>query len=313
MSLIKLITPVNLAEEKEKFFKSQNYNPIFKYNFENFAEYEKPIDLKERLVNAILGQNTNEITDTAKQLFQVDLVKYRHKAESVIKNTKVGTIAFSLENIKSQFNSAVGFLGLGYKLSIVDKQGFNFRPSYKTKVLLMSKYANLEYFSVRGEIQHELTHIVRYENHKVNELKQSSDYLPTEEGLATLMQDSSKDENYSKFQHAAEYLASSIGVIGSLRDIFNYFICIGFSSELAWQRAIRHKFGFVDTTKPGDIIKPAMYFENSQDVAKLSKNQIFKLFQGRISIKDIEKVGDLQGIVSDQKIMEFFDYFSTRL
>lgn len=310
MNLVRLITPTNLDEAKEKFFKSKNYSPIFEYDFKGFSEYKNPIDSKERLIDAILRQNTKEITETAKQLFQVDLVKYKRQAESVVKNTKVGTVSFSIEDIQGQFGNAISFLGLDYKLSIIDKKGFNFRPSYKTKELLMSKFANLEFFSVWGEIQHELTHIVRYENHKFNKLKQSSDYLPTEEGLATLMQDSSKDEkNYSKFQHAAEYIASGVGVLGSLRDIFNYLIGIGFSTELAWQRAIRHKFGFIDTSKPGDIIKPAMYFENSQDIAKLPKAQILKLFQGRISVKDIERVGNLQGVVPEEKIIKFFEYF----
>ena len=151
------------------------------------------------------------------------------------------------------------------------------------------KRQTLQYFSIESEVKHEITHILRYENGEYNNIPRSDYYLANEEGLATYLQDLVKIDNYSLYQHSAEYIASQIGMNSSLREIFNYFISLGFEPELAWHRSSRHKFGFIDTSKPGDILKPAMYFSQSQKIAKLSQDEILKLFVGKISLKDSEK------------------------
>ena len=171
----------------------------------------------------------------------------------------------------------------------------------------MSKYANFEYMSVDGEIRHELVHIIRYENGIYNKIPRSDHYLPTEEGLATFMQDKDDIEGASQYQHAAEYMASRVGLSGSLRDIYNHFIGLGFSEDLAWQRASRHKFGFVNTKEPGDILKPAMYFANAQRVKNLSEKDLLNLFKGKVAIGDIESTNDYTGIVPENKLRYFYN------
>ena len=70
-------------------------------------------------------------------------------------------------------------------LRLVDEAGFNFRPVFNKKRVLMSRYADFQFFDVAGEVRHELVHIIRYENGRYNKIKRSKSYLPTEEGLAS--------------------------------------------------------------------------------------------------------------------------------
>lgn len=108
------------------------------------------------------------------------------------------------------------------------------------------------------------------------------------------------------FQHAAEYGASQIGIMGSLRDIYDYFIQIGFTPHLAWQRAARHKFGFTDTSRPGDFLKPATYFAYEQKVKELDKDELWRLFCGKITIADLRKYPDYAGLIPLEKLKQFY-------
>jgi hypothetical protein len=298
MNLLRLITPTNIAQEREKFFQSSSYNPAFKYNW--------PSQSDDKFIQSILDQDRSLITTLALETFQVDLEESVNEAKSALINRSFDLPVETISEIKSAFENAFSFFGLNYQLELVDKYGFNFRPEPKNAKVVMSKHANLQFFDAEGEVKHEMVHILRYENSKFNKIEKSETYLPTEEGLASYMQDNSINGSASRFQHAAEYMASGVGIHGSLRDIFDYFISIGFNSELAWQRAIRHKFGFTDTSKPGDIIKPAMYFYNSIKIGKLARKDLLKLFIGKISISDLTEHSDYRGKFSVEKLRKFY-------
>jgi hypothetical protein len=310
MNLLKLITPTNIAEERDRFFASESYNPVFQYKHEDTKCISTVITQKENIINAVLKQDDEELVKRAKQYFETDLEKFSDEAQNIITQTQPSPISFNFDEFNNLFNKANIILGTQFSLKVVDQHGFNIRPNYKTRELFFSKHAHFDFYSARSEIQHEFAHIIRYINHIHNKLLHYDSYLPTEEGLATLMSDSVKGTNYSEFQHAMEYLASGIGSKGSLRDIYNFFAQHGFSHDLAWQRSIRHKFGFTDTSKPGDIIKPAMYFAHSRVIAKLPNEHILKLFQGRIPLDAIADVKGLTGKITEDKILNFFDYFN---
>jgi len=152
-----------------------------------------------------------------------------------------------------------------------------------------------------------MTHILRYVNGKYNKISRSTNYLPTEEGLACFMQDTYGEfGGASLFQHAAEYTVTEIALKSSLRQMFDYLCDIGFTKELAWQRAIRHKFGFVDTSQPGDIMKPSMYFYTEQQLKKLTTEELLKLFVGKISLQEINNFQEYTGLIPQNKLLSFF-------
>ena len=314
MNFLELITPTNLEVEKKKFFSDPAYNATFQYIWEG-TPHTIPKDTpksKATLLKAIFKQDHERITATAQKQFQTNLEEYNEEAEQTIlkfqntKDSKPPIKDISEKQICEKFQEAFEYFELDYKFNISAETGFSFRPKPFTKELVMSRVANFQFFTIEGEIRHELAHILRYENSKYNKIETEFDYLPTEEGLATYLQDSTAGNNYSEFQHAGEYLAGRVGKDGSLRNIYDFLIGIGFNKELAWQRSIRHKFGFKDTSIPGDIIKPAMYFLHSKRIAELSPRELLILFSGKISINSINKYSGYKGLFPEEKIRAFY-------
>jgi len=310
MNLIKYITPINLLEEKQKFFADDKYNPVFKYFWQ--IEQQDFVDdgtLKAQLVKAIIENNPEKIILAAKAYFGISEFEFLNKALQItaVKPQPLGEM--KPEDFVAGFLEAYKALGLDeYTIRVVDDHGFNFRPSVNKKEVVFSRHANFQFFDVESEVRHELAHIIRFENGKFNKIIKSDDYIQTEEGLATLMSDTGGNGHAAEFQHAAEYISSKIGLDGSLRDIFNYLKSIGFNDDLAWQRASRHKFGFIDTGKPGDILKPAIYFSNAEKLKKLTKDEIIRLFIGRISASELDNYPEYKGRIVLNKLIQFYNF-----
>lgn len=117
---------------------------------------------------------------------------------------------------------------------MVNRGEFNVQPRPARKTVFVSNIANFEHLKIEREIFHELVRVIRYENNRYNQIKPSKYYLPKEEGLARLVQDSNpKIGRYSYYEHPAEYMASNIEINGSLLSIYDFFISVGFSEEFA--------------------------------------------------------------------------------
>lgn len=311
-TIIDIITPTNLPQEKKKFFSSTTYNPQFTYNWDT-KELETFISTHlyyGQLVRCIMTQDISGIVREAEKVFETHIDSHLLELANKIVGKKPQiqhNLHFSIEEITTTFQKALDILDLPYKLEVTDKKGFNFRPNYKKRIILMNEDINFQFLSLDGGIKHELTHVLRYENGKHNNIKKSKNYLPTEEGLATYMQDYyGESGEASLFQHAAEYCVTDIGLKSPLRTMYNYLCSIGFSEELAWQRAIRHKFGFMDTAIAGDIMKPSMYFYTEQKIKNLSQEDLLKLFVGKISLQDLQRIEIYKGKISKKRLINFY-------
>ena len=307
---LSLTTPTNLEQEKAKFLANSSYNPIFHYIWQDRpVTYSSSNLLKKRLVDAVLSQNTPEITLAAGSLFKTILDQSTQKqAEAIISARHDNTHSGSASDFARVLQSAFAEFNIPYAVEIVDRGGFNARPSHSNRKVVVSSHIHYEMFSMQGGARHDLAHIMRYLNGKANKIPKSLEYLPTEEGLASYVQDHVKGvEDNGQVQHAIEYLGSIVGVSGSLRDIYNTMRDAGMSHDLAWARASRHKFGFVDTTEPGDIIKPAMYFYHELLVEALSRQEKLRLFVGKISLPELDKYPDYQGLWDPTQLVEFFN------
>ena len=303
--LLSLITPTNLQIEKEKFLASSNYHPIFHYIWQDqVINPTFSIKLKFPLWEAVKTQNIQEIMFAAQNLFEVtinDKILIKANDDTKLKGKiSVG----SATKIAQLFEQAFTQFDLDYTVKISPETGFNLRPRHKDNQIVISKDIHFDYFSMEAEVHHELVHIIRYRNGKYNKIKRSQRFLPTEEGLAAWCQDNTNDDN-GLAQHAMEYVASSVGLHGSLRDIFDCLCDLGMSKELAWKRACRHKFGFVDTKKPGDILKPAMYYQNEQKIAVLNADEKLRLFVGKISLDELKNYPSYSGIWPAEQLKDY--------
>lgn len=309
MNLLQLITPINLAEEEERFFASATYHPQFRYEWDKdlIDQWLQKAPRYRYLVSAIIIQDYNQITFEAERLFFVpwtmNLLNLARREVLVCPLPKL----VSVQEIQSVYTNIIKKFNLDYQVEIVDLNGFVGRPQPSKKRIIISSFAKPYFFTLEGSARHEFTHIFRYENGVYNGIKRSANYLPTEEGLASYTQDNwSGKVGPSKFQHAAEYAVTEVMRQGTLRDGVEYLISIGFPPKLAWQRASRHKFGFIDTTKPGDIMKPAMYFAYSQKISELSEDERIRLFVGKISIEELSHYPEYTGRWSKEEIRTFF-------
>ena len=78
------------------------------------------------------------------------------------------------------------------------------------------------------------------------------------------------------------------------------------SAELSWKRASRHKFGFVDTSLAGDILKPAMYYANSAKIDNLTTNERLRLFVGKINLHQLNEYSEYIGRWPAQTLQDYF-------
>lgn len=306
-NLIDLITPTNLDSERERFFASSQYNPTFHYIWQDHeinAEFE--YFAKQNLWEAVRNQDHDDIVRSASRLFEVQIDTESLMHAKKIANTKgVVSQGGSTEYIRLLQEGLDHFKVNDIKIIESDSPGFNARPNHKDKTIIVSKHAHFEYFSMEGGVRHELVHVLRAKNGHFNSIKRAENYLPTEEGLASWCQDNTNDDNGAA-QHAIEYVGSSVGLLGSLRDIFDCMCDLGMSKDLAWKRASRHKFGFVDTILPGDILKPAMYYANEIKVEKLSSDEKLRLFVGKISLTDLPSYPTYTGLWSKDVLIKYF-------
>jgi hypothetical protein len=306
-SLVDLITPTNLREEHDKFFASSTYSPIFHYIWQDQSiEPEFSIKLKYPLWDAIKQQDHPTIIEAASKLFEVEIQEdVLDRAVAITKQDGQASSG-SATDLKLLFDQAFKEFDLDYEAKIVERSGFNIRPSHATKELLISEYIEFGYFSMDAEVKHEMVHVIRQVNGKHNGITPSQRFLPTEEGLATWCQDHTNND-LSQVQHAMEYVGSAVGIGSGLREIYDCFCAMGMSKELAWKRAARHKFGFVDTSIPGDILKPAMYFANAEKVDKLSQDEKLRLFIGKINMDEFQVHQAYQGVWNSDKIKNYFN------
>jgi len=310
-TILDIITPNNLVEEREKFLKSSTYNPVFRYKWtsQEVGEFAHKHSKYKKLVLAIEKQDTDTIVKEAEKVFETKIEQeYLVTAQNIISaHPDLPNQSVFVKDIIAEFQHVLNYFNLSYSFTVVPHAGFNFRPVYAKKKILVNENTDFHLLSLDGSIKHEMTHILRYTNGKYNKISRSSNYLPTEEGLACFMQDTYGEFGAaSLFQHAAEYTVTEIGLKSSLRQMINYLCSIGFTKELAWQRAIRHKFGFIETSQPGDIMKPSMYFYTEQKLKTLHIDDLLKLFNGKISLQEINKYQKYIGIVPQDKLISYF-------
>jgi hypothetical protein len=306
-NLLTLITPTNLEAEKEKFFASSTYHPTFHYIWQDQELAPSfSISRKYPLWEAMRIQDHAAIVHTASELFEVSLQSDILAKAKTLAQVTGRPESGSAEEYATLLRAGLDFFGLrDITIEISPAAGFNARPDHQGKKVIVSRHIHFEYFSMEGGVHHELVHALRYRNGKSNGIRRSQRFLPTEEGLASWCQDYTNDDN-GLAQHAMEYVALAVGLEGSLRDIYEVIRGYGMSAELAWKRAARHKFGFIDTHLPGDILKPAMYFANELKIDQLSTADRVHLFVGKINQDELSEYPTYTGLWSADQLVTYF-------
>lgn len=307
MTYLSIITPTNLAQEKERFFTEPNYEPQLEYDWSD--ERIQTICAKRpsfaELAHALPTQDANVIERAAMEFFDVQfLPEHIELAKNIVAQGTPDTTT-TPDELAAAFERAIEVLDIGYTVEIVDKHGFRARPKHRAKKVTVSKHTATQFMSAECIAVHEMIHCIRAVNGEYNGIKKASNYLPTEEGLACVLQDYySANGGGALYQHALEYMAAYKSRTASFTEVHDFLVEHGCSKEMAWDRGIRQKFGMKDTGKPGSLCKSGMYFYHMHLLKALPLDSLFRLLVGKISADNLEQYPKYTGVIPLKKIQE---------
>lgn len=287
MIILKQLVPLNLDEEKQKFFSlAGQYDPQFKYesdySIDELSEYGLPqttiVNLAERIVaEGMAGQSEEELTaGKGKLLSQSQVTK---------------KIAQFLA--KHELQDRVG---------VIWSSSFIARTSITPTTIKLKLPCTFREESLLGMLYHEIgTHALRRVNYeqqpwfKKKKKYGFAPYLRTEEGLAILH---SLLPTHNKFAYssALRYLAVAQAQRGSFRALYQFLNHYITNPDKCWRASLRRKLGLADTSLPGGYTKDLVYFEGMVEVWRYLAQHDFNpetLYFGKMSYQDAERARDL--------------------
>lgn len=336
------INPINEKEEKRKFFRSNRYNPQFKYEI-----YQENIpQLQEQLSeicpdNTVFGQllkqtrniyyaNLNMLKNRGNEKFtKYSILCYGvpddvlvEKANEMIKKLKPQKLQKGQHKEKKTLNTTqvmkkidYAFIKYGFKWNIKEKEmAANAAVNVSRKELLLRKNTRFSEKFLKRLIVHEVgTHIVRAENGEHQPYKLFArglpNYLMTEEGLAVVNEEMNGClDNTTLKNYAARVIAVDISLKCSFRETYNYLRNY-LDKELAWRTTLRAKRGLTDTSKPGGCTKDFAYLRGYFAVKNFIKegHDLNKLYYGKIGLQHVEFINKIPELI-DPEFLPTFRY-----
>ena len=287
------LVPINLDEEKRKFFEQDcNYNPQFIYNSENIKfkipnPDSKYLSLAMKIINNVINRYGSDsgffksfgkrvTIDEFKQGF-ADYVNEQDLAEI----TKLKFTTTNLSNARFSYSKKSGSC---------------------TIVIGVPLYVRKD--GIKDLLNHEIgTHFLRKLNEKYQPLFKKkrklrlNDPLEFEEGLACL---NSKYESalHSKappylFSTALRYVFGYYASTLSFADLFKFIAKYIVDPGKCWKECLRVKRGVKDTSIPGGMYKDQVYFKGAVEILMKRKEIDFELLYGaKINFKDYKRLKD---------------------
>lgn len=317
--------PINLEEEKQKFFRDKFYHPKFKY--EKPDEILEPIKIilnkiktPDTPLGKIFSQKRDEliiICDLMKSVGTSNFTKYSKKLfdqpsdELVEKAKKLITIHDEPEKTYISVNQAKIRLE-----QAMEKYGFDWKVEEKEMVAKACvNITNKTLYLKKGDfftnkfmnrlIVHEIgTHIMRYENglqqpYKIFSLGLTN-YLSTEEGLAVLNEERHSCLTKSTVKtYAARVFAVHKALKSNFRETFNALKeYVG--DENAWDITLRVKRGIGDTFFPGAFTKDYLYLKGYFEIKEYLKKggDIQDLYYGKINLGHLGEIRQVKGMIN---------------
>jgi len=330
------INPINTAVEKDKFFQSETYNPIFKYR----KPHTQVLELRKELAqitpdDSIVGSILAGIRD--KYILDLDLVdnigrggfldvsirihgqpnkELSQKAsELIFLKIKPEPITFNTKQITKKLERA--FVKYGFHWKVEEKEMIaSAAVRLKEKKLLIRKNSKFSKAFLKRIIVHEIgTHVVRAENGEHQPFKffrrGLPGYLMTEEGLAVYNEEINKClNNYILKVYAGRVLAIEMAMKDSFRVTYSMLRQF-FTRGTAWRLTVRAKRGLIDTSQPGAFTKDIAYLKGYLAIKKFvaGGGDARKLYYGKVGLQHIELLKNIDGLVNP-KMLPMFRYFN---
>lgn len=329
-----LLTPINLEEEKVKFFENNDYNPQFKYkniNIDFKKQYKmlKSLRFKDTPMDKIFKEKSDEIYYYLKLLENLgtkNITKYSikifgrpnyeliEKSNNLIK-CKTCNIRKPHGNISSykalkEFRKIIKDLNIDWQIKRINMVA-NAMVIPSKRMLVINKNSKFSSKQIKRLTAHEIyTHVLRAEFGMRQPYKifatGLANYEATEEGLALY-----KERRVGVLEKAdlRKYAGRVIAVNESLNNSFSntYKKILEFAPKSkAWDLTVRAKRGLSDTGKKGAFTKDIIYFKGFLEVNNFIKNQscLHLLHYGKVSTKQALVIPLIENLNNPYLILE---------
>jgi len=342
------LSPLNIAEEKEKFFKSKTYSPkliyptipvnilkrhkslLRKIKYRKGSTYKdwvfnerlKETRLRNRFISSI--GNAKAITLSSEKLYKLKFNKRyieSAKKDALIPLSFKTKSALSTKDIAKAMNKYLKrYDADDWKVTITNQRDYYVQIKASKKLILISKFVDWDFSTLDSTLAHEIDgHVVRAINASSQKdifSKRFPFYIKTEEGLASFLGDYCADGGkLSLKHHAIKYLGGYIALNTSFRETYNFFLDYRFPKNLAFQKTLRLKRGLTDTKLPGCNAREAMYYEGFLEVKKYIKNggSIKRLFAGKAGLTDVPSMPIPKNIIIPDRIAKYMKSKTVKL
>jgi hypothetical protein len=286
MNILKKLTPINLLEEKRKFFADEKYNPQFRY--------EK--NVTDEILNKH-GQPNSQTADLAQTI--IDQAYYQ-KTETELR--KLRGLQVNQQDVKNKIIEFLDMHGLKERFKLVWSNSFVARATITNNTIKLRLPVEFRQLDLLSMIYHEIgTHALRRINYEQQPWFQKKkkyefkNYLQTEEGLAALH--SLLPQNFQlAYQPALNYMAVKYAQKHSFAELWQFLTPYIDNLNRRWIFTFRKKRGLTNTSQPGGFTKDLLYFEGMVEVWQYLKKHNFditNLYFGKMALEDIDKAVEI--------------------
>lgn len=315
-AMLKYMKPINLEEERNKFFNKSNYNPKFKYKKADkeikdtlksldaiSISSHKPIGLllakaKDKIIQKhkmLLSVGSDEFT-TFSKLYFGDTTKTLIEKSNVIISKKKYTPRkdnlISHEKIIKKFNQVFKANKLKDWTIKEDTKIVTRMVIAKNKVIKINPNKRFAKGDIEKLLSHELyTHGFTFENGQLQELNLLSsgigDYLLTQEGLAIYNQVHYANWDLYKPAHFIKLIELSKNE--SFNFLYQYLLDSNYSPRHAFSASVRLKRGLGNTKHEGGNTKDVVYLKGYYQVSDYinANGSMIDLYYGKYNLKDL--------------------------
>jgi uncharacterized protein (TIGR02421 family) len=326
------LNPINVEEEKRRFFSKGGYNPQFRY-----PTHRSDADSVRRSLAAVrpddstVGQILSEIK--AKYLLDLSLIKARgtprfsaisQEVHGVpterLLSTAKGYLALPVEPDQPDYTSAEVLQIL--RLAFV-KYGFHWKVEQqamiasaavrlRSKRLLIKRSSHFSKDFIKRIVVHEIgTHITRAENGAYQPYTFFSrgfpGYLRTEEGLAVYNEEVNHCLNNAVLKmYAGRVIAIDSALTSSFAETYT-LLRTSFTKNDAWRLTVRAKRGLVDSGQPGAFTKDLAYLSGYLEVKEYAESggDMNKLYYGKIGLSNVAVLDDIPDLMRPELLPMF--------
>ncbi|MBN1494266.1 DUF1704 domain-containing protein [Candidatus Peregrinibacteria bacterium] len=324
LKILYYLRPLNLMEEKQKFFKNFKNNPQFVYPELNFdllalkkeldhiATDNSPLGLLfeekrteiYKKINLLNNRTFDEFTDYSIELYGRPDEKLTNEClDYLAKNKNFYSLpagSVTAEEAKTKMDEIFKKYSLEKWETSIKENMVSDAVAGKNNRLFLRKGALFTPARLKNLIIHEIeTHILTAENGKNQNYEMFNrgfaNYLETQEGMAIYnIISQEKDEKYL-FIAISLVVAVDMAMKHSFVEIFEQMLNYKIPPERAFRTALKVKRGLEDTSSPGGFTKDFLYYKGYKKIKDFvgRGGSIKDLYIGKFSVDDIELIKQL--------------------